>query len=150
MERMTESIVPKTVTNILLMPWNILSIRFFSAPNQPSATSDITPITIGIILVVIAEKVANKKLCKLPMATCKGLNLERMIVNPMLIVAANPIIKDWASGIKSFNAPLSTPKTLAKLFTKNASVPPSLSVNIVVISKPTLPSLFSATTSPPA
>ena len=101
-------------------------------------------------MVVIAEKVANKNPCKLFIATTKGPNLERMIVSPMEIVAAKPIIKDLTNGINSFNAPLSTPKILAKVLTKNASVPPSLSVNIVVISKPTLPSLLSATTSPPA
>ena len=97
-ERTIESMVLNVETIKLVNPSIIFCIRSFSAPNQPSATSAVTPTIMGIILVVMVLNVANRKLCKVPIATKNGLNLDKIIVKPIEMVAAKPTINDCAKG----------------------------------------------------
>ena len=92
--RAPESTIENNPTIILLTPSYIFFIRSLSAPSQPSATSEVIPIIIGIKLDAIAENVDNTRLCKVPSSTTTGLIFVIMIDKPTAIVAANPIAND--------------------------------------------------------
>ena len=137
-------------TITFVIPSIMLDSISFSAPSQLSATSAVTPTIIGIMLVAIPLKVAIARLCREPNKTTNGFILVIITVKPMPIVAAKPIANDCPNGIKVPRVLLKSDSPSAKVLTKNPKVPPSFSVNIFVISNPTLPSLLRATTNPPA
>ena len=137
-------------TIAFVTPSIMFAIRSFSAPSQLSATSAVTPIIIGIILVATAVKVAIRRFCNEPNNTTKGFTLVIIVVSPMAMVAAKPMANACPKGINAPSVLLNNAKPSANVPTNQPKVLPSLSVNIVVISKPTLPNLFRATTKPPA
>ena len=146
MARTPESIAENNPVNILVNPRVMFCIKSLSAPNQPSATSEVMPMIIGIKLDAIAEKVDNTRLCRVPNSTTTGLIFVIMTVNPTAIVAVKPITKDCPNGIKVPRESFRNPSPFDAKLTIPASAPDSLSVNIEVISNPTLPSLVSAKT----